>query len=383
MIVLFWFVLFLLIYSFIAYPLMLVVLAAALGHRKYGYHDSELPRVMFAFACAWEGKRLEAKIRNCLELDYPREKLDIVAISDAATTETLEVLRRAESKGVIRLLHNPRRSGKSAALARALEICSADVFVVTDADALLEPGHLARMVEPFANPKIGATTSLVHYANVGESGISRNEGLYWQFEFITRKAESLLGKLTGLSGAFYAVRPELFKISNPNLDADFLAPLQVIENRKDVLLLEDVSAEDYTPSSSQALFARRVRTITLGLWSLARNLRYLSPFRFPLLSWELWSHKIMRWLLPVFMLLILASNAFLISKGLFWQALLACQILFYLAGLAGGVAARFSMRVPLLSSVWYFLVSAWASLVAFFNLLRGKDYAVWSETAQK
>jgi len=374
---------FLLLYSFFGYPLVILSMAAARGRRKKACTYKELPSVMFVFACCWEGKRLEEKIKNCLALDYPRGKLDIVAVSDAGTLETLEVLKRAERDGILRVLYNPRRSGKSAALARALEQCDADVFVVTDADTLLEPGHLRELVMPFSDPSVGAATAVVHYSNVEESGISRSESLYWRFEFFTRKVESRLGRLTGLSGAFYAVRSELFKINDPRLDADFLAPLQVLEQGKKVLLLDRVSARDFSPATTTSLFARRVRTITLALWSLVRNARYLNPFRFPILSWQIWSHKILRWLLPVFMILIFASNAFLVTTSLFWQILFGGQVLFYLAGALGALASKRKLKIPLVSSIWYFILSAWTSIVAFFNLLRGRDYSVWTETARR
>ncbi len=374
---------FLLLYSFFGYPLILLSMAAARGRRKRSCTYKELPSVMFVFACCWEGKRLEEKIKNCLALDYPSEKLDVVAVSDAATPETLEILRRAEREGILRVLENPRRSGKSAGLARALAQCEADIFVVTDADALLEPHHLNELVAPFADPKVGATTGTIHYVNVGESGISRNEGIYWRFEMLTRKAESLLGRLIGVIGAIYAVRPALFNVEDPRLDADFLAPLQVLEQGKKVLLLDRVSARDFSPATTTSLFARRVRTITLALWSLARNGRYLNPFRFPVLSWQTWSHKILRWLLPVFMILIFISNAFLVTTSLFWQILFGCQVLFYLAGALGAWVSKRKLNVPLVSSIWYFILSAWASIVAFFNLLRGKDYSVWTETARR
>lgn len=374
---------FLLLYSFFGYPLILLSMAAARGRRKRTCTYKELPSVMFVFVCCWEGKRLEEKIKNCLSLDYPSDKLDVVAVSDAATPETLEILRRAEREGILRVLENPRRSGKSAGLARALAQCDAEVFVVSDADTILGPRHLRELVIPFSDPSVGATTAVVNYCNVEESGISRSEGLYWKFEFFTRKVESLMGRLIGLSGALYAVRPELFNVEDPRLDADFLAPLQVLEQGKKVLLLDRVSARDFSPATTTSLFARRVRTITLALWSLARNGRYLNPFRFPVLSWQTWSHKILRWLLPVFMILIFISNAFLVTTSLFWQILFGCQVLFYLAGALGAWVSKRKPKVPLVSSIWYFILSAWASIVAFFNLLRGKDYSVWTETARR
>lgn len=374
---------FLLLYSFFGYPLILLSMAAARGRRKRTCTYKELPSVMFVFVCCWEGKRLEEKIKNCLSLDYPSDKLDVVAVSDAATPETLEILRRAEREGILRVLENPRRSGKSAGLARALAQCDAEVFVVSDADTILGPRHLRELVIPFSDPSVGATTAVVNYCNVEESGISRSEGLYWKFEFFTRKVESLMGRLIGLSGALYAVRPELFKIKDPRCDADFLVPLQVLARGGKVLLLDWISARDYTPSTTGALFSRRVRTMTLALWSLARNGRYLNPLRFPVLSWQTWSHKILRWLLPVFMILIFISNAFLVTTSLFWQILFGCQVLFYLAGALGAWVSKRKLKVPLVSSIWYFILSAWASIVAFFNLLRGKDYSVWTETARR
>ncbi|TKJ42031.1 hypothetical protein CEE36_07345 [candidate division TA06 bacterium B3_TA06] len=373
---------FLLLYSFFGYPLILLSIAACLRWRKRTYPHKELPSVMFVFACCWEGKRLEEKIKNCLALDYPSEKLDIVAVSDAATPETLEVLKRAERKGILRVLYNPRRSGKSAALARALAQCQADVFVVTDADALLEPHHLNELVAPFADPKVGATTGTIHYANVGESGISSGQGLYWRFEVLMRKVENLMGRVVALTGAIYAIRPDLFDLSDPRCDADFLAPLQVIGHGKKVLFLSRISALDYSPTSSAPLLARRVRMITLGLWSVIRNAGYLNPFRFPFLSWQLFSHKVLRWLIAIPFILVFVSSAFLITHPL-GLALFCAQCLFYLAGIIGGVASKLKLRIPLAGSIWYFILSLCSSLIGIFNIIRGKDYSVWEQTAHR
>lgn len=375
---------FLLLYGFLGYPLTVFFLGAIFSRKSKKCVSEALPKVMFVFAACFEGKKIKQKIDNCCMIDYPHEKLEIVAVSDAATAETVKALKKAESNGILKLLENPRRSGKGVALARALAGCKADVFVVTDADTLLDPDHLKELVAPFADPDAGVTTGIIHYANVDETGISRSQGLYWRFELLTRKAESLLGRLIGVTGAFYAIRPELFEPSDPRVDADFVAPLQALEKGKAVLLLNHLSAVDYSPSSTVSLLNRRTRMITLGLFSLFRNVRYLNPFRFPLLAFQLWTHKIVRWLLPFFMVAILVSSVVLaLHGGWGWIILAILQGCFYLAGLMGGIANRVKLKIPLVSQLWYFLLSAWASVVAFLNLLRGRDYAVWQETARR
>ncbi|MEA3312342.1 MAG: glycosyltransferase [candidate division WOR-3 bacterium] len=337
---------------------------------------------MFVFATCFEGEKINLKIKNSLELDYPPDKLEIVVVSDAATPETLAELKKAERKGFLRLLENPRRSGKGVALARALAECRSDVFVVTDADTLLEPHHLKELIKPFADQQIGATTGIIHYANVGESGISHSQRLYWRFEMLMRKAENLMGRVVALTGAIYAIRPELFDLSDPRCDADFLAPIQAIGHGKKSLLLDHICALDYAPTSSSSLLKRRIRMITFGLWSMICNIGYLNPFRYPLLSWQLLSHKVLRWLIAIPFLTAFISNFFLLKHPLF-LAIFVGQCLFYLAGIVGGLASRLGHNVPLLSSIWYFILSLLGSLVGIFNIIRGKDYTVWQETAQK
>lgn len=382
MVLVFTFALFLLVYSFLGYPLTLFFIAAILRRGKKEYYPNVLPGVMLVFPCCWEGKNLQKKIDNCTEIDYPPDKLGIVAVADGPTPETLAVLKRAEGKGILKLLVNPKRLGKMVALSRALEGCDREIFVVTDADTLLEPHHLKELVKPFADPQVGATTGIVRYSNVGETGISRTQGIYWEFELLTRKAENLMGNLINVTGTAYAIRSRIFKIKDPRWPDDFLAPLQARANGKRVVLQESVVAKDYSPTSTGALFVRRVRMITGGLGSLLRNPLYLNPFRFPLLAWQVWSHKMLRWLYPLFLIFILISNVFL-AHTLFWQILLGAQILLYMLGILGGVLLKLGRELPLLSSIWYFLLTGAASLSAFFNVLRGRHYVMWQETARR
>lgn len=383
MIYLFLIALFLIFYSFFGYPLTLFILAAAFfrGQREKPT-QKELPSVMLVFVACSEGRRLVAKIKNCTKIDYPPDKLEIVGVSDAATPETLEVLKKAQAQGKLRLLENPNRSGKVVALKKALETCNTDIFIVTDADTLLEPHHIKQLVKPFADPRVGATTGVIRYLNVDETGVSRGQGLYWRFEILTRKVETLFGKLVSLTGAVYTIRPQLFHPTDPCSSDDFTAALQSREQGRDVLLVDSVVAYDYSPTSSISLLRRRVRIMTRGIGLVMRNPRYLNPFRFPLLAWQLWSHKMLRWLSPLFLILILISSFFLVGSTL-GQITLAAQILFYLLGLLGGMLSKFNRKLPLISTIWYFLLTGAASLIALFNVIRGKHYAVWQETARR
>lgn len=376
--ILFWLATFLLVYSFVGYPLMVIVLAACIGRNEYRLIESSCPSVMFVFPVCFEGEQIKAKIANCKAIDYPRKKIQFVAVSDNATPETMEILRQAEREGILSVMENPYRSGKGVALARALKECTQEVFVVTDADTLLEPDHLRKLVAPFVDTEIGATTGVVRYANVGDSGISRNQGLYWRFEMLMRKAEGLFGRVVAITGAIYAIRPELFDLSDTHCDADFLAPIQVIAKGKKVLLLDAVCALDYSPTSPRSLLNRRTRMITFGLRSMIRNLQFLNPIRYPLLSWQLFSHKILRWFIAIPVLLVWVSSAFLLDHPFFF-VVFAGQCLFYMTGILGGVSKK---GIPVISSIWYFILSLWSSVVGILNIIRGRDYSVWQKTAQ-
>jgi len=360
----------------------MLILSACLKRKKPTPNQLGLPTVRFVFACCREGKRLEAKIANIKNFNYPANKLQIIAVSDDADKETLNVLKKAENQRELILLENPRRLGKVAALAKALKGCDSDIFVVTDADTLLEPDDLIKLVTPFQNQQVSATTGIIRYVNIGETGISKSQGIYWKFEILTRRIESITGNLIGLTGAVYAIRPKLFNPHDPRFADDLLAALQAREKGGKVYLIEEISGRDFSPTTSGYMYKRRVRMMTQAMGLIFNNLKYLNPFRHSLLAFQVWSHKVLRWMYPWFMLGMLITNIILANAPL-WQGILVSQITFYALGLVGGIASMYGKKILLASSVWYFLLSGTASIIALVNVIRGKHFATWEETARR
>ncbi len=367
---LFWSSALLVAYTYLGYPLWLWIRRSwrSAPVRK----ASILPRVSILIAARNEAKNLAAKFENLGALDYPRDRVEVVVVSDGSTDETAEILSRGTSVPLQAiLLASPQ--GKAVALNRAIAAAKGEIVVFMDARQQVEPDAVKRLVENFADSAVGCVSGELMLGRPGEK--SEGLGLYWRIEKAVRKLESDTGSVVGATGALYAIRRHLL----PSLPAglildDVYLPLCVTRDGRRTIFEPAARAWDDAPRDFVKEYRRKVRTLT-GNYELVRIAPWLlgstNPLRF-----EVICHKLLRLAVP-FALAGLLAGSILIS-GSFYSLFAAAQIVFYLSAIfaiatpSGGFAGRLG-RLALT-----FLVLNAAAAVAFANFVSGRR-PVWAQ----
>lgn len=368
---LFWICLFLIAYPYAIYPAVLMLLNRLGGRREHVGMAFE-PTVSIILPVHNEARRIEAKIRNILELDYPHDKIQILVIGDACTDDSLE-RAKAAGQGLVETIALSKRSGKAAGLNAGLERSKHEIIVFTDAAIMLERQSLRALLGHFSDPQIGCVS--------GEDYIegAETEGMYGRIELLLRREEAKLHSIAGASGCFYAQRRELCLPFVAGMAPDFLSVLVTVAAGKRALAEPKARGSMTATSSQSAEFTRKVRTFLRGLTALFGNARLLNPFGYPAFSFILWSHKLARWLAPLPMLGCLIA-AWVLRADPLYLTMFVGQVTLYACALAGlrwpNTAGRFAI-VRL--SAFFVLVNV-AALKALALWLQGSRVEVWEPT---
>ena len=329
----------LLTYTWVGYPILLWLLRSAFARRVDRARVQTLPSISIVIAVRNEEEKIAAKLMDCIALDYPRDRLEIVVVSDHSTDRTEQIVADSSTRDSrIRLLAGHGQPGKSGAQNLAVQAATGEILCFTDTDTRTRPDALKRIVENYADPAVGLATANVHFGQP-ESAVAEGQGAYWGFELLLRRLESDLGILATSSGQWLTMRRELYRPLPVMYGDDCVLPLDV--RLLGYLVIQDASVVVYDtmPSSIKGELRARIR-MTARNWTgtLARP-AILNPFRFPLTSWGLISHKLLRWLTPFFMAVLLISNVLLAVRDE-WITLCVLQIAFYVAALIGWLRTR-------------------------------------------
>jgi len=362
------------IYTYIGYPTILSIMA--LFRRKpVKRDDAYCPSLSLIITVHNEQERVLEKINNSLVLDYPQDKLEIIFASDASTDKTEEIIR---SHPRLKLVRSPERRGKEFAQKCAIDQSTGEILVFSDVATIIEPAGLRKIAENFADPTVGCVSSEDRF--IDEQGRISGEGAYVKYEMFLRRLESKVYSLIGLSGSFFAARREVCANWAVDLQSDFNT------------LLNSVKLELRGVSDPQSLgwyrniadekkeFNRKVRTVVRGLSVLMRNLTFFNPFQYGLFSWQLFSHKLCRWIVPFFLMAALLSNFFLFKISVFYVFLGGLQLAFYfLAGFWLMYEPRndLSPLLKILKIPYYFLVVNTAIFMAWINFFSGERAIYW------
>jgi cellulose synthase/poly-beta-1,6-N-acetylglucosamine synthase-like glycosyltransferase len=371
---LFWTSLLLIFYPYAGYPL-LVVLARPLFGRPVEKAPAT-PPISFIISAYNEARNMERKLDNTLALDYPREQMEILVASDASTDATDSIVAGYAGRGV-ELTRLPERGGKAACQSAAIARAQGDILVFSDARIMLAPGSLRAMMQNFADPTVGCVSSRDVIVNErGEPEQTAGEGFYVRYEMALRQAESDLGTLVGASGSFYAVRRSLAKAWGPGFERDFLTPLKVAATG--LRTIHEPEAIGYYSAlpEPEAEFRRKVRTVMRGMAVLFHMGTLLNPWRHPRFAWQLWSHKILRWTVPFFLLGLLVSSAALAASGIVYAAAFAAQIALYALAVAAFLNRRLETRLIFRLPLFFANVNL-SILVAWVRYLSGSRQVTW------
>jgi len=366
---------------YLGYPLLLTLLTRFSKPPVPG-SDLPAPPVTLLISAFNECQVIATKLENALALEYPRDRLEIMVISDGSEDGTDEIVRQFSARGV-RLLRQEQRMGKTAGLNLGVSQAHGQVLVFSDANALYQPDAIRHLVRHFSNPKIGYVVGNARYSEKGSrSSSAESEGLYWKLETYLKKQESLFGSVVGGDGAIYAIRRELYSPLLPTDISDFLNPLQII-SRSYLGVFEPsaVCYEEAAQNFSQE-YRRKVRIVSRSLNALRRVPEVLNPLRNTRHWFALISHKVLRWFAPFFMVFCFVSSLALWRFPIYRTAVLL-QAAFYLLALIGWKWRLENKIGRLLSLVFYFCMVNLASLVGCVKCFRGDLSGIWTPPRQK
>lgn len=376
---LYWGTVALVAYVYLGYPALLWFLNKCRREpRIVPIHGYE-PEVSLIIAAHNEEQVIGQKLENTLGLEYPRDKLEIIVASDGSSDMTPDIVRKYRGRKV-QLLELACGRGKAAAQNAAVEQARGEVIVFTDADVSLPRESLRQMVTHLGNERIGCVVGRVVYSGEKKTGVGQGEETYWRYELMVRDQESSLGILSMGSGALIGIRRNLFRPLDSGVSEDFVLPMYAsMDGYTTVYAPEIFAVTPLSQDGPEELLRSKVRIITLDTRSLLVCRAILNPFRYPLLAWGLISHKILRWLVPYFLIALFCLNLVLMDRPLY-QLLLAPQSAFYALAAIGYLWQRKAKAPRFMGIPFSFCLVNLAALVGVARFLMGKTVGRWEPT---
>jgi cellulose synthase/poly-beta-1,6-N-acetylglucosamine synthase-like glycosyltransferase len=372
--IVFWTSACLLFYTYIGYPLF-VYLLSRLRPINTKRENIE-PKVTILITAYNEERDIKAKLENTLQLDYPKDKLEILVASDGSTDNTDNIVRQFSAQGV-RLFRQEGRVGKTITQNNAVEQSIGEIILFSDATTDYQPNVLREMLPNFADETVGCVAGKLIYVDKTKSTVGKGAKGYWNYETFLKESESLACSLIGASGCLYAVRKSAYKPMYAEACSDFLIATLIYEQGLRTIYEPKAICEEETNRQADKEFSMRVRVIGQTFTDLWRNRRMLNPLRSGFYAIQLISHKVFRYAVPLFLLLIFISTVFLSLNSWFYDISLIFQILFYSIAFVAWLAERFGKKLGILAIPLYFILANWASVIAFYRFLSGETYACW------
>ncbi len=380
----FWASILIILYTYIGYPVLIYLLSSFYKKPikgKYIY-----PTVSILVAAYNEEARIENKIKTLLDLDYPQERMEIFIGSDGSTDKTGEIVSKY-TNDKIRLFILPQRQGKPSVLNMLVPQAKGELLVFTDARQILDKNALKELVKNFCDPKVGSASGELFYMNEDEFKPGAGLGLYWNYEKFIRRAESRMGSMLGATGAFYAIRRELFTSLPKDLILDDVyTPMKIVSAGYRAIFDSKAKVFDKVFNDAKDEFLRKSRTLA-GNFQLFVYLRELfNPLKGKIL-WQFFSHKFLRLLVPFFLITMLISNTGIViglkmgtvpfgdSPHFYW-IFLWLQIVFYIFAMLGRV---FKHRNRVFDIPYMFCVMNSAAVVGLHRFLTRKEHALWEK----
>jgi biofilm PGA synthesis N-glycosyltransferase PgaC len=376
---LFWASLGLLLYVCAGYPLI-VAAWAALKPRQPEREPFE-PSVSVVISAHNEARSIQQKVANLLLLDYPADRLEILIGSDGSTDGTLESLQDLRESRV-QVFAFPRRQGKPAVLNQLVPEARGEIVVLSDVRQQFDPQSLRMLIQPFADSHVGAVSGeLILRRNPETSVAGEGAGAYWRYEKFIRSRESRIDSTVGATGAVYAIRKSLFEpIPEDTILDDVLIPLRITRRRYRVLFEPAARAYDTLPATTREEFTRKVRTLAGNFQLFGRERWLLSPLR-NRLWWQTVSHKVLRLFIPVFQVLLFATNVALAGDSRSYQLTLIAQILFYGGAAVGSALHHYQRKFWPVTFLFTFCLLSWATVVGFLRHITGGQTVTWEKAA--
>lgn len=387
--ILLWISLFITFYAFFGYGILLFILIKIkriiAGKPVIPLVDpGELPSCTLIVAAYNEDGVMDEKIQNSLALAYPVNKLQFIFITDGSTDRSAEIV---EAYPQIHHMHSNERKGKIAAVHRAMATVSTEVVVFTDANTFLNADALTNICRHYSNAKVGAVAGEKRVYAKGADATA-GEGFYWKYESKLKTWDSELYSVVGAAGELFSIRTALYEPVNPDtvLD-DFMISLQIAEKGYRVIYEPEAYATETASQNVGEELKRKIRITAGGIQSILRLKALLNPFKMPVLSFQYVSHRVLRWtIVPFLMILALVLNLIIIFTGsiaLTYQLLLLAQVGFYLAAISGWILEERHIKVKIFFIPYYFCMMNYAVIMGIIRFAGGRQSAIWEKAKRQ
>lgn len=371
-------------YTYLGYGIVLwlMVKIKTLFVKPEKYESEEIPEVTLFIAAYNEESVIEEKMKNCRELNYPKDKLNIVWVTDGSNDGTNDMLARYDDATV---LFDEQRRGKTAAINRGMPFIKTPIVIFTDANTMINSGAVKEIVKCFDNPRVGCVAGEKRIAVQEKDGAAAGgEGLYWKYESTLKSLDSRLKTAVGAAGELFAIRRDLFTVmDNDTLLDDFILSMRIAAQNYKIEYCDRAYAIESGSADMKEEEKRKVRIAAGGLQSIWRLRSLLNIFRYGMMSFQYISHRVLRWsLTPLLLFLLLPLNIIIVAMEphqWLYTVILALQILFYAAGLWGYYLSTKAINNKLLYIPYYFLFMNINVIKGFFYLRRKKGNGAWEK----
>ncbi|SHE84156.1 glycosyltransferase family 2 protein [Pedobacter caeni] len=388
MIVFFWLCLFVIIYTFIGYGFLLFILVRLKRIFRKAYVlplEGELPSVTILVAAYNEEDIISEKIENTFGLDYPKEKIQLIVITDGSTDRTAE---KAGQYPDLLLLHEDIRAGKMAAIKRAIPFIEGEIIVFTDANTFLNKVAVRELVKHYRNEKVGAVAGekriLVEEA---ADASSAGEGFYWKYESLLKKWDYELYSNVGAAGELFSIRTRLYQpVESDTIIDDHMIAMRIAEKGFLIAYEPNAYAMETASANTAEELKRKIRIAAGGIQSIFRLKKAANPFCFPVLTFQYISHRVLRWTITPFLLILVffLNGRIAYQDGpVVYKVLFAAQLVFYILSLAGWFFESRNVRIKAFFIPYYFCVMNYAVIAGIVRYFRKSQSAAWEKSKRK
>ena len=375
----FWVSIGLILYVVIGYPLILLALWRLKGARPVAKKAAPR-RVDFLIPAHNEAAVIADKIRNTLELDNSDgHEMRVLVVSDGSTDATVDIAHSFEDPRV-EVIETPGRYGKLKAMNMAMEQMSGDIIIFSDANAILSQHAMTAMLRHYEDREVGGVCGQITIAKKGD--IADADGFFWRYDQMMKHAESDLGGTVSAQGSIHSLRRSLAEPVPPGVADDFLLSVKAVAKGYRLAFEPRATTCEAVTETAHAEISRRIRSTEMGWRGLMMMREVMNPARFGLYAWQIISHKFLRRLTPLFLLVAFLSNLALAGHGVGWTALALAQCLFYAIALLAYLVPA-TRGLPLWGKVMFFVMSNIAMALGILAYYRGRESSIWTPVREE
>lgn len=383
-----WIGLFIVAYTFIGYGFLLFILVKIKRIFKKPEQllpGVDLPNVTILIAAYNEEALIDEKVENTLSLDYPKDKIQVIIITDGSTDQTAE---KVSKYSTVLLLHSDIRAGKMAAIKRAMPFVSGEVILFTDANTFLNKPAVKELVKHYQNPKVGAVAGekRILVEEIADAS-SAGEGFYWKYESMLKKWDYELYSNVGAAGELFSIRTKLYEpVESDTIIDDHMIAMRIAEKGYIIAYEPLAYAMETASANSKEELKRKIRIAAGGIQSILRLKKAANPFNYPVLTFQYISHRVLRWTItPLLLILVFVINGLIVlnSPSNFYLFLFIVQLVFYILSLVGFYFESKNIRVKAVFIPFYFCMMNYAVMAGIVRYFKKNQSAAWEKSQRK